>query len=182
MSPNLTLLLISGVLFACGIYLLLERSLTRVLLGLLMLTNGVNLLLLTTGGYAGLAPFFSRGTDPRSYSDPLPQAFVLTSIVISFAVTGFMLALIYRTWQLGRADEVADDLEDRRVAAQSGWVPEEDADVPADLSEFPSLVEAAEADRAALAAAPHAADLPEDAVLGDAVPLAAGPHDEEEPE
>jgi multicomponent Na+:H+ antiporter subunit C len=150
MNPNMTLLIISGVLFACGVYLLLERSLTRVLLGLLMLTNGANLLLLTTGGYAGLAPFFAKGTDPKAYSDPLPQAFVLTSIVISFAVTGFMLALIYRTWQLGRADEVADDLEDRRVAAQSGWVPEDDADVPEDLSEFVNREEAAAADRAAL--------------------------------
>ena len=178
MSPNLTLLIISGVLFACGIYLLLERSLTRVLLGLLMLTNGANLLLLTTGGYSGLAPFFAKGTDAHAYSDPLPQAFVLTSIVISFAVTGFMLALIYRTWQLGRADEVSDDLEDRRVAAQSGWVPEEDADVPADLSEFPSLVEAAEADRVALAKSPHGGQDP----VGEAVPLAAGPRDEEEPE
>lgn len=150
MNPNMTLLIISGVLFACGVYLLLERSLTRVLLGLLMLTNGANLLLLTTGGYAGLAPFFAKGTDPKAYSDPLPQAFVLTSIVISFAVTGFMLALIYRTWQLGRADEVADDLEDRRVAAQSGWVPEDDAEVPEDLSEFVNREEAAAADRAAL--------------------------------
>ncbi|MEA5457216.1 Na(+)/H(+) antiporter subunit C [Sinomonas sp. JGH33] len=155
MSPNVTLLIISGVLFACGIYLLLERSLTRVLLGLLMLTNGANLLLLTTGGYAGLAPFFAKGTDPRAYSDPLPQAFVLTSIVISFAVTAFMLALIYRTWQLGRADEVADDIEDRRVASQSGWVAEDDADVPADLSEFPSVEEAAAADWEALHSGPR---------------------------
>ncbi|WP_334170733.1 Na(+)/H(+) antiporter subunit C [Sinomonas sp.] len=150
MSPNLTLLIISGVLFACGIYLVLERSLTRVLLGLLMLTNGANLLLLTTGGYAGLAPFFVKGTDPRAYTDPLPEAFVLTSIVISFAVTGIMLALVYRTWQLGRGDEVADDLEDRRVAAQTGSQPEEDAILPEDVSEFMDREEAAAADRAAV--------------------------------
>ncbi|WP_081998475.1 Na(+)/H(+) antiporter subunit C [Sinomonas humi] len=150
MNPNLTLLIISGVLFACGIYLVLERSLTRVLLGLMMLTNGANLLLLTTGGYAGLAPFFAKGTDPRAYTDPLPEAFVLTSIVISFAVTGFMLALVYRTWQLGRGDEVADDLEDRRVAAQTGSQPEEDAILPEDVSEFMDREEAAAADRAAV--------------------------------
>lgn len=150
MSPNLTLLIISGVLFACGIYLVLERSLTRVLLGLMMLTNGANLLLLTTGGYAGLAPFFAKGRDPRAYTDPLPEAFVLTSIVISFAVTGIMLALVYRTWQLGRGDEVADDLEDRRVAAQTGSQPEEDAILPEDVSEFMDREEAAAADRAAV--------------------------------
>ena len=59
MSVNLTLLTVMGALYACGIYLILERSLTRVLLGLMMLTNATNLLILTTGGYAGLAPLFS---------------------------------------------------------------------------------------------------------------------------
>ena len=61
MSVNLTLLLITGVLYAVGIYLLLERSLTRVLLGLMLLANATNLLLLTTGEYAGLAPIYNIG-------------------------------------------------------------------------------------------------------------------------
>lgn len=151
MSPNLALLLVSGLLFACGIYLLLERSLTRVLLGLMLLTNGANLLILTTGGYAGLAPIVVPGAAPEQYNDPLPQALILTSIVISLAVTGFLLALIYRTWQLGRQDEVADDVEDRLVAAQPSWDAEDDADVPAELSEFISREEALEADLMALA-------------------------------
>ena len=115
MTVNVTLTIVAGLLFATGIYLLLERSLTRVLLGLMLLTNGANVLLLATGGAAGLAPLISKGTDPAQYNDPLPQALILTSIVISFAVTAFMLALIYRTWQLGRADVVADDIEDREV-------------------------------------------------------------------
>ena len=72
MSVNLTLLTVMGALYACGIYLILERSLTRVLLGLMMLTNATNLLILTTGGYAGLAPFFSKDTGPGEYNDPLP--------------------------------------------------------------------------------------------------------------
>ena len=151
MTANLTLLILAGLLFATGIYLLLERSLTRVLLGLMLLTNGANVLLLASGGSAGLAPFFSKGTDPAEYNDPLPQALILTSIVISFAVTAFMLALIYRTWQLGRLDVVPDDIEDRRVAAQSSWDAEDDADVPEDLSEFVSPEEAAAADQVALA-------------------------------
>ena len=100
MSINLTLLTVMGALYACGIYLILERSLTRVLLGLMLLTNATNLLILTTGGYAGLAPLFSKDTPAREYNDPLPQALILTSIVISFAVTAFMLGIIYRTWVL----------------------------------------------------------------------------------
>lgn len=152
MTVNLTLTVVAGLLFATGIYLLLERSLTRVLLGLMLLANGANVLLLATGGAAGLAPLVTKGTDPAAYNDPLPQALILTSIVISFAVTGFLLALVYRTWQLGRIDVVADDIEDRRVAAQPSWDAEDDADVPDDLSEFPSPEAAAAADHAALAA------------------------------
>ncbi|MDQ4491661.1 Na(+)/H(+) antiporter subunit C [Sinomonas sp. ASV486] len=151
MTINLTLTVVAGLLFAAGIYLLLERSLTRVLLGLMLLTNGANVLLLATGGKAGLAPLIVKGADPSAYNDPLPQALILTSIVISFAVTAFMLALIYRTWQLGRGDIVADDIEDRRVAAQPSWHAEDDADVPVDLSEFPIPEAAAAADREALA-------------------------------
>lgn len=151
MTVNLTLILLAGLLAATGIYLLLERSLTRVLLGLMLLTNGANVLLLATGGGAGLAPLIRKGADPGTYNDPLPQALILTSIVISFAVTAFLLALIYRTWQLGRADVVADDIEDRRVASQPSWDAEDDADVPDDLSEFPSPEAAAAADHAALA-------------------------------
>jgi multicomponent Na+:H+ antiporter subunit C len=137
MSVNLTLLTVMGALYACGIYLILERSLTRVLLGLMLLANATNLLILATGGYAGLAPFYSRETPAQDYSDPLPQALILTSIVISFAVTAFMLGIIYRTWVLARQDEIQDDLEDRRVAETPSFDAEDDADIPAETSEFP---------------------------------------------
>jgi multicomponent Na+:H+ antiporter subunit C len=137
MSVNLTLLTVMGALYACGIYLILERSLTRVLLGLMLLANATNLLILATGGYAGLAPIFSKDTDPRNYNDPLPQALILTSIVISFAVTAFMLGLIYRTWALARQDEIQDDAEDRRVAETPSFDAEDDSVVPMETSEFP---------------------------------------------
>ncbi|MGG5170612.1 Na(+)/H(+) antiporter subunit C [Pseudarthrobacter sp. J1738] len=137
MSINLTLLLVMGVLYACGIYLILERSLTRVLLGLMLLANATNLLILTTGGYAGIAPFFEKGIPAKAYSDPLPQAMILTSIVISFAVTAFMLGIIYRTWVLGREDEITDDIEDRRVANTPSFDAEDDAEIPVETSEFP---------------------------------------------
>ena len=137
MSVNLTLLTVMGALYACGIYLILERSLTRVLLGLMLLANATNLLILATGGYAGLAPMFSKDTDPRDYSDPLPQALILTSIVISFAVTAFMLGMIYRTWVLARQDEIQDDAEDRRVAETPSFDAEDDSVIPVETSEFP---------------------------------------------
>ncbi|MFP3461643.1 Na(+)/H(+) antiporter subunit C [Arthrobacter globiformis] len=137
MTVNLTLLTVMGALYACGIYLILERSLTRVLLGLMLLANATNLLILATGGYAGLAPFFSKDTDPASYNDPLPQALILTSIVISFAVTAFMLGIIYRTWVLARQDDIQDDIEDRRVAETPSFDAEDDAVIPVETSEFP---------------------------------------------
>jgi multicomponent Na+:H+ antiporter subunit C len=137
MSVNLTLLIAMGALYSCGIYLVLERSLTRVLLGLMLLANATNLLILATGGYAGLAPLYSKDTAAQDYSDPLPQALILTSIVISFAVTAFMLGIIYRTWVLARRDEIQDDVEDLRVAETPSFDAEDDAEIPAETSEFP---------------------------------------------
>ena len=136
MSVNLTLLLVMGVLYAVGIYLLLERSLTRVLLGLMLLANATNVLLLTTGGYAGLAPIFSKDIPSTEFNDPLPQAFILTSIVISFAVTAFMLSLIYRSWLLSKADHIQVDMEDIRVAKQEIYDDEEDSEIAVEISDF----------------------------------------------
>ncbi|GAB3524202.1 Na(+)/H(+) antiporter subunit C [Arthrobacter monumenti] len=136
MSVNFTLLIVMGALFATGIYLLLERSLTRVLLGIILLANGVNILLLNTGGFAGPAPLYEENIPADAYNDPLPQAMILTSIVISFAITAFLLGIIYRSWIIGRQDEVQDDIEDRRVASQGSYDAEDDADVPLETSEF----------------------------------------------
>ena len=136
MSTNITLLVVMGVLFAVGIYLLLERSLTRVLLGIVVLGNGVNLLILSAGGRRGEAPLYRSALDAQEYSDPLPQALILTAIVITFAVTAFMLGIIYRSWVISRADVVADDDEDLRVSQQSTFDFEEDSPVPEDTTEF----------------------------------------------
>jgi multicomponent Na+:H+ antiporter subunit C len=144
-SVNITLLVIMAALFAAGIYLLLERSLTRVLLGLILVANGANMLLLAGGGPAGKAPLYSADIPAEEYSDPLPQALILTSIVISFAVTAFMLGIIYRSWVLGRQDEVQDDIEDRRVASQSSFDAEDDAEIPVETTEFTPVEEAEEA-------------------------------------
>ncbi|MBO4160439.1 Na(+)/H(+) antiporter subunit C [Micromonospora antibiotica] len=113
MTPNLTYIVVVGVLFAAGVTLLLERSLTRVLMGVILLGNGANLLLLT-GGRAGGPPIVGT-TDGAEMSDPLPQAMVLTAIVITLGMTAFLLALSYRSWHLNGHDEVQDDVEDRRI-------------------------------------------------------------------
>ncbi len=136
MSVNLLLLLVMGVLFAGGIYLLLERTLTRVLFGLVLMTNGANLLIVTMAGAPGQAPLVQDGVSPEDYTDPLPQALTLTSIVISFAVTAFMLGMIYRSWKLGRRDEVLVDTEDVKVAEQPSFDAEEDAELQEEHSEF----------------------------------------------
>lgn len=112
MSVSVVLIVVMAALFACGVYAMLERSLTRVLIGFLLLGNGANLLLLIVLGKPGLAPFFGSAEDAASFSDPLPQALSLTAIVITFAVSAFLLALIYRSWQLGQADTVEDDEAD----------------------------------------------------------------------
>ena len=115
MSPNIVLVVTIGVLFAAGVYLLLERSLSRVLIGVILIGNGANLLFLVAGGAAGRPPIV--GVEPEGQmSDPLPQAMVLTAIVITLGMTAFLLALAYRSWQLHRHDEVQDDVEDRRIA------------------------------------------------------------------
>jgi multicomponent Na+:H+ antiporter subunit C len=102
-----------GVLVATGVILVLERSLTRILLGVILLGNGVNLLILL-GGRAGAAPLV--GTAPTGeMSDALPQAMVLTAVVITFGLTAFVLAVAYRRWYLSGDDEVQDDLEDRQI-------------------------------------------------------------------
>ena len=113
MSANLTLAVAAGLLVACGVYLLLERSLTRILLGVLLTSNGVNLLFLIAAGYPGTPPIV--GLTDEKVSDPLPQAMVLTAIVITMAVAGFVLSLAYRSFQLHGHDEVADDVEDARI-------------------------------------------------------------------
>ncbi len=109
---------LAGVLFAAGTYLVLQRPLTRILLGLALLGHGANLLLLAAGGRAGDPPFVGEAGAPAQSADPLPQALVLTAIVITFAVTAFLAALAYRSYVLTGSDAVEDDVEDRRIARE----------------------------------------------------------------
>ncbi|GIE81828.1 hypothetical protein Aph02nite_77780 [Actinoplanes philippinensis] len=113
MRPSIVLLVAVGVLFAAGTTLLLERTLTRVLLGVMLLGNGANLLVLAAAE-PGSPPIVGTA-DQAEMTDPLPQAMILTAIVITLGMTAFLLALAYRSWRLSGHDEVQDDAEDRRV-------------------------------------------------------------------
>lgn len=138
MTPNLTLLIVAGVLIACGVHLVLERALTRVVLGLTLASNGVAALYLVASGPARGAPFV--GSRPAAQmSDALPQAMVLTAIVIALASVAFVLSLAYRQWRLTGSDDVPDDAEDeviRRLAesdeTSSTYDPETDSTSTAD--------------------------------------------------
>lgn len=116
-------------LFAAGTYLLLQRALTRIVLGLGLLSHGAILLLITVGGRAGEPPIVGKGDDGADVAAPLPQAFALTAIVIGFGMTAFLLALAYRSWVGTNDDEVQDDLEDRRI---SRMVSDEEGNLHAD--------------------------------------------------
>lgn len=112
--------LIVAVLVGAGVYLMLQRTLSRIILGLGLLGHAANLLLMVVGGRAGKPPIIGAFADGDTIADPLPQALALTAIVISFGITAFLLALAYRSWVISHDDEVEDDLEDRRIARLAG--------------------------------------------------------------
>lgn len=87
--------LLIGVLYGVSFYFLLSRNIVRVLLGLLLIGQGVNLLIFTAAGLTpGKAPILdAAGAAPQPVADPLPQALVLTAIVIGMGMIGFSLAL-----------------------------------------------------------------------------------------
>lgn len=99
--------IVVGVLFAAGTYMLLAKNIIRVVLGSGLLSYGTNLMLLSSGFLKrGAAPVLVKGT--TIYTDPVPQALILTAIVINFAVTAFMFVLAYRTVQEHGTDNLAE--------------------------------------------------------------------------
>lgn len=109
------LVVLVGVLFASGTYLLLHRSLTRIVLGVALLGNGVNVLIVTAGSRPGEPPLVGAEGE---MTDSVPQALVLTAIVIGFALVSFLVALAWRNWTIDGNDLVEDDVEDRRIARE----------------------------------------------------------------
>ncbi|MBP2454426.1 Na(+)/H(+) antiporter subunit C [Mycolicibacterium lutetiense] len=119
MTAVLIPLILIGGLTSAGVYLLLERNLTRMLLGLLLVGNAVNLLILTVGGAGGNPPIRGRTSNgATTTADPLAQGMILTAIVISMGIAAFVLALAYRSYRLTTVEEVSNDPEDTRVSQQ----------------------------------------------------------------
>ncbi|MGV0746088.1 Na(+)/H(+) antiporter subunit C [Mycolicibacterium sp. XJ870] len=148
MTTFLVPLILIGGLTSAGVYLLLERNLTRMLLGLLLIGNAVNLLILTVGGPGGNPPIRGRGSNGASTTaDPLAQGMILTAIVISMGIAAFVLALAYRSYRLTTAEEVTNDPEDERVsqlsAAEEDVVPlpdtSRDTEAPDELDALPGF-------------------------------------------
>lgn len=129
MTTYLVPLILIGVLTSAGVYLLLERNLTRMLLGLLLISNAINLLILNAGGTSGNPPVRGRtsGTETTT-ADPLAQAMILTAIVITMGVAAFVLALTYRSYRINTIEEVGNDPEDIRVSQLSGKEDDENED------------------------------------------------------
>ena len=96
-----------GVLFSIGTYLILTKSLIRIILGTSIISHGVHLLILTMGGLKSGGPPL-LGIDTTTYTDALPQALILTAIVINFATTALFLVLSYRTYQELGTDNTAE--------------------------------------------------------------------------
>ena len=101
--------IVIGALFAGGIYCLLRRSLMKLIVGLILLSQGANLLVFASGGLTRAAPVFAdpkTGVPPAPHADPLPQALVLTAIVISFGLVVFTISLLLRAHQTLESDDI----------------------------------------------------------------------------
>ena len=152
MTAYLVPLILVGGLTSIGVYLVLERNLTRMLIGLLLIGNAVNLLILTVGGPSGNPPVRGRTSDGRtSTADPLAQGMILTAIVITMGIAAFVLALAYRSYRLTTEEEIENDPEDTRVSQLSDEEaaamdevrprpqPARDTDLPDELDALPGM-------------------------------------------
>lgn len=99
------MIILSGCLITFGVYLMLSKSLLRVILGTGLFAHGANLLLLTAGSFKNNTAALLNETS-TNYVDPLPQALILTAIVIGFAVTGFLLIIAIKNYQLTASDDI----------------------------------------------------------------------------
>ena len=98
-----------GILFGCGCYLCMRRNIVRVLLGIMLFSQAANLLIFTAAGLSeGQPPIIAADemTIRGPHADPLPQALVLTAIVIGFAVLAFAIALVLRAYHKTGSDDL----------------------------------------------------------------------------
>lgn len=105
------LALVTGALFAAGFYLILRRTLGQIIIGLGILSNAANLLIFSAGRTSGEgAPIVPAGSEalPQGVADPVPQALILTAIVIGFGILAFFIVLAYRAYTSTGSDELDD--------------------------------------------------------------------------
>lgn len=100
---------LAGVLFAAGFYLLLRRTLGQIIIGLAIMGNAANLLIFSAGRISsGGTPIVPAGAVAplEGTADPLPQALILTAIVIGFGILAFFIVLVYRAFQSTGSDDI----------------------------------------------------------------------------
>lgn len=103
------LAIVVGGLYAAGMFMILRRSIVKLVFGLILMGHGTNLLIFTSGGLVrGKPPLIALGEETlqEPYADPIAQALVLTAIVISFAVVAFAVVLLYRVYQTIGTDDM----------------------------------------------------------------------------
>jgi len=102
------LAIVVGILYTAGVYLMLRRSILKFIIGLIFMSNATNLLVFLSAGLVSGAPVFVDGknVNTEAMADPLPQALVLTAIVIGLGIVVFSLALKYKFFELTGTDDL----------------------------------------------------------------------------
>jgi multicomponent Na+:H+ antiporter subunit C len=104
---ELLLAIVAGALYATGLYLMLRRRLAQLIIGLSLLSNGSNILILSAAGVTrAKPPIISAGVSPDQLADPVPQSLIQTAIVIGFGVLAFALVLSHRVHHSTGSDDV----------------------------------------------------------------------------
>ena len=104
---ELLLAIVAGVLYGSGVYLMRRRRLAQLIIGLGLLSNGSNILILTAAGVTrARPPLISEGVPAEQFADPVPQSLILTAIVIGFGVLAFSLVLAQRVYQSSGSDDI----------------------------------------------------------------------------
>jgi multicomponent Na+:H+ antiporter subunit C len=106
---GLLLALLTGILYAAAFYMMLRRSLVKLIIGLVLLGHASNMAIFTMGRLSkGNPPFIAKGATAvaEPYADPVPQALILTAIVIGFGIQAFAIVLIKRVYQETKSDDL----------------------------------------------------------------------------
>jgi multicomponent Na+:H+ antiporter subunit C len=104
---ELLLAIVAGALYSCGLYLMLRRRLAQLIIGLSLLSNGSNILILSAAGVTrAKPPLISAGMTADQFADPVPQSLILTAIVIGFGVLAFSLVLAHRVNESAGSDDI----------------------------------------------------------------------------